>query len=194
MTQATTTITCTKSQFKAALEAKFLPVDHARFSGITLASVINGLVKWANEQRGTATGHNAYLDLDFTVYPDGEDPRNPATVHFTGVDDGTLCGMPSRVLDGAHHRSINYEDGDSTCASCNAQVRQTIDDATAEALAQMMSRELNADRLDDLAAMLTAAAGNVRLAIAENRGWRTCCPTKISERHEHGCVGPTAVN
>lgn len=62
-----------------------------------------------------------------------EDPRNPATVHFWGVDGKTACFMAPRTLDGQHHRAISYDDGDSTCAQCNEYVQKVIDDAAEEA-------------------------------------------------------------
>lgn len=193
MTNADTTITCTKSEFAAKLHDEYqrgIVID--RRQADELDEVIDGLVRQADQHRGTFTGYNAYLDLDFTVTPD-EDPRNPATVHFQGVDGESLCGMPARDLDGTHHRAVDYYNGDATCERCNTIAEQTaepiaipavttdqrIASATAALDTIMQVRmelagrtyigEDAAAQLDALAAKLTAAAGHVRIASGEVR-------------------------
>lgn len=113
---AQTTITCTKSQFAFYLGKAFVPVTALspdQFS--ELSEVIDGLVRQADEHRGTFTGHSAYLDLDFTVYPEptfrtccGAAMTGPhedgclGPTAVTGENDETeFCGCPKRA-DGDH--------------------------------------------------------------------------------------------
>lgn len=65
----TTMIECTKDEFRAALLAEFGPLwenlpqrDNREFM-----EVIDGLVRQANNTRGTFRCHSAYLDADFEV-------------------------------------------------------------------------------------------------------------------------------
>jgi hypothetical protein len=79
MTKAMTTITCIKSEFAHRLRQAYprgIVID-ARAAN-ELNEVIEGLVKQANEHRGTFSGHSAYLDLDFTVTPDKAMPGEHA--------------------------------------------------------------------------------------------------------------------
>jgi hypothetical protein len=67
----TTTITCIKSEFRANLRNHYatgVVIDKAQAD--ELDEVIDGLVRQANEHRGTFEGYSAYLDCDFTVTPD----------------------------------------------------------------------------------------------------------------------------
>lgn len=130
-TQISDEIECAKSDLRAKLVQIFTSrvVDQAEAAELT--DEIDAIVSRANNHRGTYRETNACLGCEITAHSD-EDPRNPATVHFKGADSETLCGMPPRDLDGAHHRAISYDDGDSTCPQCNAYVQRTIDDAADE--------------------------------------------------------------
>lgn len=91
---ATTTITCTKSQFREALVTEYQ--HNVTFDEGTLDEVIDGLVRQANEHRGTFEGHSAYLDLDFTVTPDDAPPADLAAEHM--AKPGQLNSVhPSRM-------------------------------------------------------------------------------------------------
>lgn len=175
---ASTTITCTKSEFEARLEEEFEGLLTGAVDNVDeVHEVIFDLVREADRQSGTFTGHSTYLDLDFTVTPD-EDPRNPATVHFQGVDGETMCGMIPRDLDGTHHRAISYDDGDSTCTRCNTYVQQTIDDATTEAPKCEHCHEDDPLNLHLLGC----------IADEERHDLRICCTTYQTEAHEPGCT------
>jgi hypothetical protein len=87
---ASTTITCTKSEFRANLRNHYatgVVIDKTQAD--ELDEVIDGLVLQANEHRGTFEGHSAYLDCDFTVTPDEADEIQSAKyevgdrLHFT---------------------------------------------------------------------------------------------------------------
>lgn len=113
MTASTTiTITCTKSEFGARLRNEFVngAID-ARANVAELNEVIDGLVKQANNHRGTFAGHSAYLDCDFTVTPDdpsmancaacGGSPEYPARNCIASFHDVpiTIAPLPKTMAD-----------------------------------------------------------------------------------------------
>lgn len=72
-TTTSTVITCTKSKFGDALRlahAVALSDTTGAVDKAELNEVIDGLVRQADQHRGTFTGYNAYLDCQFTVVPD----------------------------------------------------------------------------------------------------------------------------
>lgn len=115
---ATTTITCTKSEFsKRLFEAFIAPVrDTERDTG-ELNEVICGLVVQANGHQGMFSGHSAYLNLDFTVHPD-----EPALVELFQCDEHAITASaqccPEAVPMGAYRR-----DEPVACAGCEEDMR-----------------------------------------------------------------------
>lgn len=69
--KAATTITCTKAEFLTRLTALFVePVRGSEYDTLELREILNGLAVQADQHRGTFSGYNAYLDLEFIVTPD----------------------------------------------------------------------------------------------------------------------------
>jgi hypothetical protein len=146
----TITITCTKSKFRENLRNRYVTgvvIDRAQAD--ELDEVIDGLVRQADEHRGTFTGHSAYLDLDFTVTPDSAAPDCP------------VCATEGNA--GEHHNIPAVTDAQRTEARDAAH--KTIDSVrSALAANDGPFDRINADRLEDLGAMLYAAAGHLRIA------------------------------
>jgi len=102
---ASTTITCTKSEFRGRLTDEFVSTSE-------LDEVVDGLVRQANEHRGTFEGYSAYLDCDFIVTPDGDEiqsakyaegdrlhftPSASRAPHGTAIDEGDV--IVTKVVD-----------------------------------------------------------------------------------------------
>ena len=103
---ASTTITCTKSEFGPRLSAEFVtPAPNHAVADVVV--VVDGLVRQANAHRGVFTGHSAYLDLDFTVTPD-EDPRTMRD-QFEAAED---LATERALITGEDAEQATYRPGD----------------------------------------------------------------------------------
>ena len=144
-----TDITCTKSELANVLRetyAKDLPTAMQAELDAHLASI----VAEAQVCQGVYQAYDEYLGLDITVT---SDLRICCTTYPTE----------------AHEPGCTRKAPETTQCAEYYSARRAVD-KVAEALAQMMSRELNANRLNDLAAMLTAAADHVRVAEEHEEG------------------------
>lgn len=159
---ASTTITCTKSEFAKRLRAEFRNERTAeRWSGLELDEVIAGLVRQADAHRGVFTGHSAYLDCDFIVTPDDPSMANCAVC-------GGSPAYPARNCIASFHDSAEIVIPAVTGAQrgqARIAVRGTMRDVRTS-LAGMLEGAftLSPEGLDDLADRLHAAAGHLRIA------------------------------
>jgi hypothetical protein len=139
---ASTTITCTKSEFADALKAEFAGAwdamrqdDYAEFQG-----VCDGLVKEADNHRGTFEGYNAYLDLDYIVTPDETkcaDCDAPA-VRVSTPEYAYVDGEPVDVK--AKPRCERHA---RPAVSTATRVQRTANRAAAYEIVRSVSRELS---------------------------------------------------
>lgn len=169
---ARTVITCTKSEFHTRLRNAFATgIVFDRAQSDELDQVIEGLVRQAEQRGGAYSGYNAYLDCQFTVMPDeymiegGElgDVNPDLRTTANPVAGIQRLGRALRA-DEITIPAVTTEQRDQSRTAAAAIVTEvtrllraltTDDNATAVAM-------------DDLAVMLKAAAGHLRIANGDN--------------------------
>jgi hypothetical protein len=99
---ASTTIRCTKSELAAALKTEFAGAweampqrDYAEFQ-----EHCDGIVRQANNHRGTFLAHDAYLDCDLVIAPDETPAENP---HYACDTHGAVCPTGEHTLHTSGH-------------------------------------------------------------------------------------------